>query len=148
MKTPVNRRKPKPFQRDHRDLGPRRGGFYFNGEWVRPEQFANAVRNYGAKYYGRLKGANDPLVYDLARQTEEDRIAADAVGTMRKKVYANEIEVSIIFEKGPTADRAVQGMESMYPNAKTRGLQDQREEKPRTHTSVQSFLRDKAGAKE
>ena len=148
MKSPVKSaregRRPKPFQREYRDLGPRRCGFHFNGVWIRPEQFASAVKDHGRKYRARLERPNDPLILDLATQNEEDRLAADALGTLKIRNYANEVEACMIFKRGPEADRALQGMKSMYLTATDRGLADDREARPRSHTSVQSFLRDKA----
>jgi hypothetical protein len=137
-------RRPKPFLREHRHLGPRCDGFNFNGVWIRLDQFANAIKDYEKQYRAKLERPNDTHIVDIAAQNEADRHTIDAMGTLKIRNSASEVEARVIFKKGPGADRALQGVKSMFPTAVNRGLADDREAQPRTHTTVQSFLTEKA----
>jgi hypothetical protein len=143
-----HRRTPKPFQREHRDLGPKRQwNEYDHAMSSGMARLVDADRLQHQEAHRRMiDRPNDTSILDRDAQVAGDIYVIDKYAVHAKEIVGpgayNKLELTV--EKGPKLEVLKRSFKSIFGGAWGRGLQDQRDARPRQHTSVQTFLRDKS----
>jgi hypothetical protein len=144
----MRRRTPKPFQREYKTLGPtRQWNEYDHAMSSGMARLVDADRLQHQEAHRRMnERPNDTSILDRDAQVAGDIYAINKYAVHAKEIIGRGACNTLLLdvEKGPKWEILKRSFKSIFSEAWGRGLQDQGDAKPRTHTSVQSFLRDKA----